>query len=198
MKSFVPVLFSAALLAGCASYQASPLYNLSSDLIETSASSKSGVSMAAKSFTRSDCAKFLDRDVIGQGYQPIQLYIQNDSDRSYSFSLDRISLPIARAEEVADTVHTSTAGRVVGYSVGAMFLWPLVIPAIIDGIKSSEANGALDMDFETKAAKDQIVFPRSRANSLLFVPNGAYQSRFTVTLIDQESKKHQEFHLVAR
>jgi len=197
IKSLAPfTLLAAAFLSSCASYKASPLYDLSPDLVRTSSRENEGVSIAAKAFTRQDCERYLDRDVIGQGYQPIQLYIQNDSDKNYIFSLDRVGLPIARPEEVAETVHTSTVGRVVGYSVGALFLWPLVIPAVVDGIKSSEANTALNSDFEAKAARDRIVFSHSRQNTLLFVPTSAYQNAFTVTLIDQESQKPNEFHLV--
>jgi hypothetical protein len=193
-----PIFIATALLASCASYSASPLYNLSSDLVQSPSSTKESVLIVAKRFTKGDCDRFLDRNVIAEGYQPVQLYIQNDSDKNYIFSLNRISLPTARPEEVAEKVHTSTAGRAAGYGAGALILWPLAIPAIVDGIKSSQANDALDNDFIAKAARDQILYPHSRQNMILFVPTHSYQHSFTLTLIDQESNQPKTFNLVSR
>lgn len=187
----------ATVLTSCASYSASPLCDPSPDLVY-SAPKNEGVSIVSKAFTLEDCYKFLDRDVLAEGYQPVQIYIQNDSDKRYIFSLNRLNLPVARTEEVADKVHTSTVGRVVGYSVGALFLSPLVIPAIVDGIKSSNANKALDHDFLAKAARDQIVFPHSRINSLIFVPSQSYQNFYTITLIDQDSSQPIVFNVTSQ
>lgn len=197
MKLKTPIfscLALALLFTSCASYRASPLCDPSPCLVEA-APRNENVSVASKTFNRSDCLRFLDRDVLAEGYQPLQLYIQNDSKKSYIFSLNRISLPTATPEEVAEKVHTSTVGRVLGYSAGALFFWPLVIPAIVDGIESSKANRALDNDFFAKAARDRIIRPHSRFNALIFVPVQAYQSPYTITLIDQDSKEPKVFDI---
>lgn len=198
MKTHILSVLLVSLLASCASYQATPLDPL---VVETSRQSrvekKSNVLIAAKAYSKQECKSYLDRDVIAKGYQPIQLYIQNNSDQSYLFSLNRLDLPCARAEEVASKVHTSTVGRVLGYGVpGVILLWPLIIPAVVDGIKSSEANEALDNDFSSKIAKDQTLFPYSRLNKIIFVPVHAMQSSFNMTLIDQESGQPQTFNVV--
>lgn len=183
-------------LTSCASYSASPLCNPSADLIQI-AQRNEGISVVSKTFTRSDCDRFLDRDVLAEGYQPIQLYIQNDSDKNYVFSLNRITLPIARPEEVAEKVHTSTVGRAVGYGAGALIFWPLAIPAIVDGVKSANANEALDNDFLAKAARDQVIFPHSRFNAIIFVPVHAYQNSYAITLIDQDSREPKVFTITS-
>ncbi|MDP1609274.1 MAG: hypothetical protein Q8L98_08195 [Chlamydiales bacterium] len=184
------------LLSSCASYKALPLYTPSPDLIQAVPSNE-GISIISKAFTHDDCKKFLDRDVLSEGYQPLQIYIQNDSDKNYIFSLNRITLPVARSEEVAERVHTSTVGRVAGYSIGSLFLWPLAIPAIVDGIKSSDANKALDYDFAAKTARNQIIFSHSRFNSLIFVPIHAYQNFYTLTLVDQDSGQPKIFNIIS-
>lgn len=184
------------LLTSCASYSASPLCNPSPDLIQV-APRNEGISIVSKTFTQDDCNRFLDRDVLAEGYQPIQIYIQNDSDKNYVFSLNRITLPVAKPEEVAERVHTSTVGRATGYGVGALILWPLAIPAIVDGIKSSDANDALDNDFAAKAARDQVIFPHSRFNAIIFVPLHAYQNSYTLTLIDQDSRQPKVFNIMS-
>lgn len=191
------ITLAIALLSGCASYNAAPLNNLSSDVIHSSYEAKSSdVLVTAKVYNKQDCKRYLDRDVISKGYQPIQLYIQNNSDRSYSFSLNRIDLSYARQEEVASKVHTSTVGRILGYGIpGVIVLWPLIIPAVVDGIKSSEANEALDNDFSSKIARDQTINPHSHFNKIIFVPVGDFQHSFNITLIDQQTNKPKTFNV---
>ena len=199
MKKFYPYCLIASLgvllLSGCASYSASPLNSLGPDVvIHYAQDSEGGIAIVAKAFNKSDCKRYLDRDVIEQGYQPVQLYIQNNSNKDYAFTLNRISLPCARAEEVAEKVHTSTAGRATGYGAAAVLTCGLfAIPAIVDGVKSSNANTALDNDFSAKTARDQIIFRHSHFNKLLLVPTNEYQSRVTVTLMDLESNKPKTF-----
>lgn len=182
------------LLSSCATYRASTLFNPSPDLIEL-ATKKEDISIVSKTFDQNDCKRFLDRDVLAEGYQPIQLYIQNDSDKNYVFSLNRISLSIARPEEVAEKVHTSTLGRAVGYGAGSLIFWPLAIPAIVDGFMSSNANAALDNDFFAKTARDQVIFSHSKFNAIIFVPIQEYQNSYTITLIDHDSKETKVFNV---
>jgi len=188
-KPYLLFALSLITLSSCANYHASSLNTLAPDAILSSHSmEKKEILIVAKAFSKRDCQRYLDRDVIAEGYQPVQLYIENRSDKSYVFALDRISLAHAEPEEVAEKVHTSTVGRAVGYGVGALFLWPLAIPAVVDGIKSHEANNALDTDFLSKAARNQVIEPHSYFNKLLFVPNNEYQPSFTLTLLDQNAQ----------
>jgi hypothetical protein len=186
--SLTTLLIFSFLFTSCASYQAQGLCNLSSDMIITTQSEN--VHLVSKAFTRLDCKKYLDRDVISKGYQPVQIFIQNNSNKTYHFSPSRVSLASARADEVAQKVHTSTAGRAVSYGTAAVLTTGLfAIPAIVDGIKSSNANKALDNDFACKAAKDQIIYPYSNLNMLLFVPVENFQNTFSITLLDQKTEE---------
>ncbi len=175
-------------LTGCASYQSEPLANLTFETVSTSEKNE-GIAAVAKSFDKADCKRYLDRDVIAEGYQPVQLFIQNNSNKNYLFSLNRMSLSHARSEEIADKVHTSTVGRAVGYGAAALIVWPFAIPAIVDGIKSAKANDRLDIDFSAKTARDQTIAPHSHFNKIIFVPREEYQPTFSVTLIEQETKE---------
>lgn len=184
------------ILSGCASYNASPLSFLSPELIQ-STGNKDRVLIAAKAFNTTECMRYLDRDVLQEGYQPIQLYIQNNTDKSYIFSSNRLSFPVAKYKEVAVKVHTSTIGRVLGYGIpGLLLIWPLIIPAIVDGLNSSEANDILDSDFLSKTINDQeVIFPHSHMNGLLFVPADMVQRAFDITLIEAESKEIKTFNV---
>jgi hypothetical protein len=193
IKKSLTITIAMLLLSGCASYQASSLSSMASEVVlkkqSISTLDHNDIIVCAKAFDPADCMKYLDRDVISQGFQPIQIYIQNNSNKDYSFSLGQITLPVASSESVAEKVHTNTVGRVVGYSVGALFLWPLVIPAVVDGLKASEANEKLDKDFAAKTARDQIIYGKSHFNKVIFVPVKDYQDRFSITLINQEDYK---------
>lgn len=199
MRRFVisGIAVSLVLLAGCASYRAAPLNSLSSQILPVTTNSKDDVLVIAKAFSKQDCKRYLDRDVIAKGYQPVQIFIQNNSDKHYAFALNRISLSCARPEEVAEKVHTSTVGRATGYGVASLFLWPLAIPAVIDGVKSSQANESLDNDFSSKAAIDQTIQPHAYFNKIIFVPVNEYQSTFAMTLIDQASNTKKTFNVNA-
>ena len=186
------LISSLVLLSGCAGYQAAPLSALYPQLHSSSENSENSEGVAVvvcKEFSKEECKRYLDRDVIKEGYQPVQISIQNNSKKAYLFSPQNVSLPTVPCERVADSVHTDTAGRIAGYSVGALFIWPLLIPAVVDGIKSSNANGSLDSDFADKTAKDQVLYSGAIMNALLFVPKGSVQKSFTVTLIDKETNK---------
>jgi hypothetical protein len=199
MGKVLKTVFSAlALVAvGCASYQATPLTTLSTESVQP----REGITISAKSFDTAACQTYLDRNVIRKGFQPVQIFIQNSSDQSYMFTLGNITLAHATPERVADTVHTSTVGRVLGYGLPGILLpipfLPLVIPSVVDGIKSMEANQALDNDFASKAAKDQIIPAHSSFNKIVFVPVSEYQQKFEVTLIEKESGKTKTFNVVA-
>ncbi len=184
-------------LPGCASYHARPLYKLSQPIAPYFEEIRN-VTFACRRFTKDDCIKYLDRDVISEGYQPVQITLHNNSPRYYSFSANGISLPCVPATEVADKVHTSTVGRATAYGVAGLFMWPFIIPAIIDGVGSAKANDQLDADFASKGAKEQIISPYTALNGLLFIPNEFFRENFTVTIFDLESKEPVEFKAVAK
>jgi hypothetical protein len=103
---------------------------------------------------------------------PIQLTIRNNTNDALYFNPQNFNIPLADVSEVAGKVHTSTAGRVVGWSVGALFLLPLAIPAIYDGLKSSEANDLLDADYEAKTLREHTIQPhRASMEWCLFLSN---------------------------
>ena len=178
------------LLTGCASYQANSLSALNPEYVQTYEEVE-GVSIGCKAYTVEDCYNYLDRNVIAKGYQPVQLTFYNQSDKSYLFSTNGVSLTCSSPEEVARTVHTSTAGRVAGYTIGGvLFLpvtFPLFIPAVVDGIKSSNANGALDVDFSVKAKDSFEIRPNSYSTTLVFVPKAHYAPIFELSLSDQKT-----------
>lgn len=171
----------ALLLTGCASYDASGLAALDPDCVRSYAE-VDGMSIGCKAFNRADCIHYLGRDVLAKGYQPIQITFQNTTGKRFIYSTKEISLPCSSPEEVGKRVHTSTFGRVLFYA-------PLVIPALVDGVKSSQANQMLDIDYHEKAPDHFVIPPHSYFKTLIFVPKAHYSPVFEVSLLDQETGK---------
>jgi len=176
------------LVSGCASYRAQTLSKLSPQTAAYS-EQKENITVSCKAFTKQDCERYLDRDVIAKGFQPIQITIENDSDHAIIFSKNNVSLPCADVSYVAEQVHTSTVARATAYGVGALFLWPLAIPAIVDGVKSSNANDALNRDFASKTTDQQLIPAHSTLNGLVFIPIESFYKYFSMTLVDKSTKE---------
>lgn len=181
-----------SFLTSCASYKAQPLESMGSRVYDVSKPKDSSeLLVVAKKLSVKESKRYFDRNIFKAGYYPVQVYIENSSDKSYVFSLNRINLPVASSEMVAPLVHTSTVARAVSYSAAAIFIAPLFVPfgicAIVDGIKSSEANQALDIDFREKSAKDQVIGKYSHFNKVLFIPSSDYSQLLSITLLEEGS-----------
>jgi hypothetical protein len=184
--------FVSVSLYGCASYKSKPLPNLQPEFA-TYSENIENVTLAFKALSKKECKQYFDRDIIGKGYQPVLTTIVNETDRHILFSPDGLSIPVCSPQEVAEKCHTSTAGRAAGYGVGALFIWPLVIPAIVDGAKSSNANTQLDRDFSEKSMGQMVIGPHATHNGVIFFSNKEYQESFTVKLLDRDTRRKFEY-----
>lgn len=183
--------FTAALillaLTGCAKYRPLPLKRVK--MHHSLYSSNEHIAFAYHIFTLEDCFTYLDRNVLYKGYQPINITFVNNSNKFLHLSKANFSFPCVTSLEVAQKVHTSTVKRVVGYGVAGLFIWPFLIPAIVDGIGSSDANQKLDFDFKYKALHTQTVPPYTTVNGLIFVSVENFNPDFSLTVVDSENNK---------
>jgi hypothetical protein len=176
-------------LSGCAGYKARPLHILPAFSPEAN-SDDPYVTFSYHVFSKYDCKRHLDRDIVGEGYIPIQITIKNHTPHKMFFSTGQFDFPCVPAETVAQEVHTSTVTRAAGYGVPGIVLWPLLVPAIIDGFGSYEANNKLDTDFSEKELYDQTISPYGKANGLIFVPKESFHEMFSLILTDLENKTY--------
>lgn len=176
------------LSSGCARYRALPLPKLGNPC-STHRIDTEDIRFAYKVYDANDCQQFLGRNVLKKGYQPIQLTINNSTGRYLKFSARSISFPCVPPFEIAKKVETSTVSRVLGWGIPGLFIWPFLIPAVVDGIGSEKANQMLNFDYATKFARSQIIEPFSTLNGLIFVPLESFNPVFTVTLVDQETNE---------
>lgn len=174
-------------LTGCAKYRATSLKSLT----VRSQTKKSSISFSHKVFSASDCRRYLGRNVIRKRYQPIQITFTNNTDQYFTLSKHSLSFDCVSTKEVAKSVRFNTVGRVVGYSILGIFLWPFIIPAIVDGIGSAKANKEIEADFTAKALSKMVVEPHSKVSGIVFIPADAdLDENFTLTVSDLEHKPY--------
>lgn len=187
LYNYIIMLLFALGFAGCARYSAYPLNRLSHKA--STLEKNESISFSYKIFSRTDCKKYLDRPVIDQGYQPIQITIVNNSERYLFISKSQFTFPCVSYKEVAQTVYTSTKRRVLGYGITGLFIWPFLVPALVDGLGSSEANKKLDADFKQKSLKDQVIQPYNTATGIIFVPCESVDLEFGLALLDNNTNE---------
>ena len=180
------------LLTGCASYNASTLSMLPQ---ETAIQSKqdSNVLVSWKAFDKEDCKTYLDRDVISEGYVPVQVTIRNNSNDPMYFSPTNFSTPVSSPDEVAYKVHTSTGGRIAAWGIGGLIFFPLLIPAVVDGVGSANANDALDADYAAKTLKEHTIQPNSLFNGVVFIPQQYAEEKIEMFLVNMKTNKKVAF-----
>ncbi len=183
------------LLSGCASYHANTLSLLPEENgIESL--QRSQVRVSWKAFDKNDCQTYLGRDVISEGYIPVQFTIRNNSQDPMYLSPSNFTSPVSSVNQVATTVHTNTSGRVAAWGVGGLLFFPLLIPAFVDGFKSINANKELDADYEAKALKEQTIQPHSSFNGVVFIPKENAGSKLEMFLVNLTTKEKVAFSAI--
>jgi len=101
--------------------------------------------------------------------QPTYIVIDNRTNDSYEFKKRMLNKQSIPAEEVAKECGFSTVGRATGYGVAGLFIWPLLIPAVVDGVGSSQANERMQDDYMYKEIKDERIQPNGLLNGVVFL-----------------------------
>ncbi len=180
------------VLTGCANYKADQLTMLSEETAVKSVPNKE-VSVSWKTFDKTDCKTYLGRNVISEGYVPVQLTVRNNSSDPMYLNPNNFSVTVAPYAEVANKVHTSTAGRVIAWGIPGLIISPFLIPAIYDGIKSSAANKYLDADYQEKAIKERTIQSYETFNGLIFIPNRDAQKELYLQLVNSHTGEKLQF-----
>jgi hypothetical protein len=71
--------------------------------------------------------------------------------------------------EVAKECGFSTTGRATAYGVAGLFIWPFLIPAVVDGVGSSNANQKMQADYAYKEIKDGRIVANELRDGVVFV-----------------------------
>lgn len=187
MKKVIAIVL--ILLTGCASYTSVllPQRDVTS-LGQYQEIDK--VYAGVKFLDRAEVKRYFDADLIEKGIQPIYVTIENNSNKTYSFSKTNVGIPSLDSVEASKKGARNTLARAGAPGVISLFvLWPLAIWAVGDGIASSKANKHLRADYESKEIADGSIRPMQSKHGVLYAPVLKSGEEINITLIEMETKE---------
>jgi len=142
-----------------------------------------GLKVAVKFFDSRESKKIFGVGKVCDLYQPVYIAIDNRTKDTYQFtkgsSISKQSIP---AEDVAKNCGFSTVGRATTYGVVGIFIWPFLIPAVVDGVGSAQANEKMESDYSYKEIKDDRIQPNGLLNGVIFVDKMKSGEEFAIRL----------------
>lgn len=154
-----------------------------------------GVHIRAKAYTAEESRAYLKRNLLSSGLTPIQVTIQNNTEKPYILSKKGVDLPELSAGSVAQTVNRGYIPRSIAFKVAAFFFWPFMIPSAIDTILTLRYHYELKGDYAAKSVKQQgeVLLPYSTTHRVIFVRNQHLTQEFTLYLQDPQSARYSPY-----
>lgn len=143
-----------------------------------------------KVLTKNDCKKYFNsKKFLKKGYQPVYIKFTNNSEYNITLSISNFSFPCACFQDVANQLHRDGMARGVGFGFGALWFLPLLFPAFIQGLGANRYNIDMDIDFQAKALKNQIVPAYTAVEGVIFVYRHEWTKNFSLTVhtVDQKN-----------
>ena len=109
--------------------------------------------VVAKAYTSEESQKYLRKDLLRRGYQPVQITIQNNSAEEFSLSTGSVDLPTAEPSKIASKLLHSTIPRSIVLRVASLFFWPLAIPTTVDSMITLKSYKTIKNDLQSKLIK---------------------------------------------
>ena len=138
-----------------------------------------------------ECSYYFDNRLVSRNIQPIQLYLQNDSDLYYVLNAADISLPLLGKRDVGSVLYKNVIGRSLVWLTGTIaFLWQLFLPILfLDTLFCLQANKEISNDISSICINPKqklVIAPHSRMHKVLFVPLEKFHHHLTIILKEQE------------
>lgn len=156
------------------------------------------VSIRVKPLRDFECSHYFDNRLVSRGIQPIQVYIQNDTDQYYVLDGQNISLPVMGKRDVGAVLYKNIMARSCVWLFGTVAaVWQIFLPIlVVDTLFCLQANKNIKNDISSVCInpKEKVVLkPHSRLHKVLFVPVDEYHHHITVTLHDQQTQRELVF-----
>ena len=150
------------------------------------------VLMRIKPLRDFECSYYFDNRLVSRGIQPIQLCIQNNSEKYYVLNGEDISLPLMGKRDVGAVLYKNIVGRSIVWLTGTIaFFWKLFLPILlVDTLFCLQANKEISNDITSICINPKqklVVAPHSKIHKVLFVPVGQYHHHMTIVLREQEN-----------
>jgi hypothetical protein len=191
---FLGACIATMLTSGCAKYKPQPL-----GIPGVEAQEKNGLVVRAELLQdQADEYFFGGLSPKKAGYETIHLSIMNKTNQTFLLDANKIDMEIAPVEVVAKKIKFNTAARVLGWGIPGIFLWPFLIPAFVDGIGSSNANDAIEADFDSRAISGSSrinIQPNTALNKFMFVKAEDLELTFNLKLVNKASGVAERFSI---
>lgn len=194
-KSFLfPFIGLACLCLGMVPHQVAEPWRLQSSMQEILVE-EGNVQLLIKPLTPEESEKYLQRNILKMGYQPIYVTVENGSSDPYTFSPESIGLPLVEVKKIAKKILTDGIPRAIGFKVASLFFWPLTIPGTVDSLLTHKSYRKLKKRLEAKAVRPEVIPPYATVHRLFFIPKEENKGSFDVTLENQETLESKVFHI---
>ena len=142
---------------------------------------KENVKVVAKRLSDAECHAYFDSNAIAGDYIPIHVFVKNKSNKTYNFDAGRISLPIEKADVVAQKTYHLNLERFIPEKARRF-------------VKSKEAES----DFYCKVMgydDNALISPHTSINKIIFIPRKNFKPNFNIHLVDTETKNALVFEM---
>jgi ketosteroid isomerase-like protein len=142
--------------------------------------------VTAKAYTAEESRQILQTNLIGMGYIPVEVTIQNQGDHAYAISMASTAMSSARPKDVAWKYTVAGIPRAIGWKVLSYVFWPFTVPSTIDSIISYKKHRSIVKILTAKGFKevDEVVLPYSLVKRLLYIPEKSFYDTFSVSMED--------------
>ena len=189
ITSIILGLFILLILPNCAKYDGKKLTAPRAPIHE-----KENIEVAKKALTEEECKEYFSgRNILARGYQPVHIYVKNNTNKTLYLNPDYITLPLEPSTSVARKMYRNTGWKITKYFIIGGPIW-----AAVEGLASNDANKMIKADMREKSIrldKSIKIRPYGIMNKVLFVAQENYSADFNISLIEEKSNKKIEFNL---
>lgn len=155
---------------------------------------KDNIEVSKKALTKEECKHYFGgRNLVARGYQPVHIYVKNNTNQTLYLNPNYITLPLEPASSVARKMYRNVGWKVTKYFIIGGPIW-----AAVEGVASHDANKMINADIKEKAVRlDKAIKirPYGIINKVLFVAKENYSADFDISLIEPKSNKKITFNL---
>jgi len=183
------------LLSGCAGYETMNLPGADT-YAYSNRQTVNDVSVAVEFFDAAQTKKTFQINLLSKGYQPVYIVIDNRSKATCVFNKSQINKTCYDPLVIAKKCGFSAKGRATSYGIGAVLFFPLLAPAIVDGIGAKRANRNMKEDYATKEIKNGGISPNGLLSGVVFVDKMKTGEHFDIRLQNTETNETLLFSFV--
>jgi hypothetical protein len=186
------VLFLVTNSCSCI-FQSLPKLNLA-----TSFSQEKGITLSMQAFTQQECVQFFKTDLIGKGYRPLLVRIENKTFNTYTLSSSYFKSSLVGELELVPIASIIKSLKFNTFLLTATALIisrtlyiPLVSAALVSCVAMLNYNKAIASFLEKNGfdcASDLKIKPYHVIQKLIFFPESQFSSNFEVSFLSDETK----------